>query len=149
MNTIVVLVDFSDLSFKLMKYAHTLAKAFHSEVILLHVMPLMPSVVDFGLAAPTVMEPQPEEVVRADLERLNEMRDSLAKFDVKVTTRQFQGGSVEEVLAETQRLGADLIIVGSHGHGVLYELFVGSVTKNVLRGSACPVLVVPDAAGEG
>ena len=68
MNTIVVLVDFSDLSFKLMKHAHTLAKAFNSEVILLHVMPLMPSVVDFGLAAPTVMEPQPAEAVRADFD---------------------------------------------------------------------------------
>ncbi len=144
MKTIVVLVDFSDLSFKLMKHAHSLAKAFDSHVILLHVVPLAPTVMDFGLASPTIATAQPPEAVQADMARLDEMRESLAKFDVRVTTHQFRGGSVEEVLAEARRLGAELIIVGSHGHGALYELFVGSVTKNVLKRSSCPVLVVPD-----
>jgi len=143
MKTIVVLVDFSDLSFTLMKHAHALAKAFDSHVILLHVVPQVPTVVDVGLAAPAVMQEMSEEQVRGEMEKLTEMRDSLAKFSVTVTTRQFQGVSVENILDECSQVGADLIIVGSHGHGALYDLFVGSVTRNILRHSTCPVLVVP------
>ncbi|MDB6138567.1 MAG: universal stress protein [Verrucomicrobiaceae bacterium] len=143
MKTIVVLVDFSDLSFTLMKHAHALAKAFDSHVVLLHVVPQVPTVVDVGLAAPSVMHEMTQDQVRAETDRLNQMRDSLAKFGVNVTTRQFQGASVEAVLEEARTLDAELIIVGSHGHGPMYDLFVGSVTRNILRGSTCPVLVVP------
>ena len=39
--------------------------------------------------------------------------------------------------------GADLVIMGSHGHGALYHLFTGSVVTGVLRRIDCPVLVVP------
>ncbi|MEO8353471.1 MAG: universal stress protein, partial [Chthoniobacteraceae bacterium] len=39
--------------------------------------------------------------------------------------------------------GADMIVMGSHGHGSFYELLVGSVTSGVLRDARCPVLVVP------
>ncbi len=148
MKTIVVLVDFSSLSFKLMKQAHALAKAFGSHVILLHVVPLVPTTVDFGLVSPTVMEEPPAEAVRSDLEKLTEMRDSLAKFGVNATTSQFQGGAADDVLDEIKRMDADLIIVGSHGHGAFYELVVGSVTKNVLKHPPCPVLVVPEGYGE-
>ncbi|MDB6074316.1 MAG: universal stress protein [Verrucomicrobiaceae bacterium] len=143
MKTIVVLVDFSDLSFTLMKHAHTLAKAFGSHVVLLHVVPQVSTVVDVGLAAPAVMQDMTEAQVRGEMEKLIDMRDSLAKFGVTVTTRQFQGASVENILDESDQLGADLIIIGSHGHGALYDLFVGSVTRNILRHSKCPVLVVP------
>jgi nucleotide-binding universal stress UspA family protein len=40
-------------------------------------------------------------------------------------------------------VGADLVMVGSHGHGGLHHLLVGSVTEDVLRRSTRPVIVVP------
>ena len=38
--------------------------------------------------------------------------------------------------------------MGSHGHGAIYELLVGSVTEGVLRKARCPVLVVPSERDE-
>jgi nucleotide-binding universal stress UspA family protein len=38
---------------------------------------------------------------------------------------------------------AGLVVVGSHGHGALYNLLVGSVAEGVIRHSTVPVVVVP------
>jgi len=143
MKTIVTLVDFSDVAFKLLKQAHDFALAFDSQVILLHVVPQEPVVVGFGVA-PTIMSAPSEDLVAADTEKLKQMEDSLSKFGVKVTSRQLQGSTIDGVLDECKRLNADLIIVGSHSHGALYQLFVGSITADVLKRTECPVLVVPD-----
>ena len=42
MKTIVALVDFSDLTFKVLKQAHAQARAFDSEVVIMHVPPKKP-----------------------------------------------------------------------------------------------------------
>ena len=61
-------------------------------------------------------------------------------------------GGVICVLAE--EVDADVVVVGSHGKGVLKRVFLGSVSEHVLRHAPCPVLVVRrgaegDADGEG
>ena len=151
MKTIVALVDFSDMTFKLLKQAHQLASAFGSEVILLHVVSPDPVVVDFGMA-PTVYRPPSPETIAAEGDRLSQLQESLEKFGVRTSTRQIQGTRVEDLIEECRRLGADLIIVGSHGHGAVYNLLVGSITSQVLKSAPCPVLVVPaemDKPAEG
>jgi nucleotide-binding universal stress UspA family protein len=47
------------------------------------------------------------------------------------------------ILAQADQLQADLIVVGSHGHGATYDLLVGSISSGVIRKSKVPVLVVP------
>ena len=61
----------------------------------------------------------------------------------EVLAFHIQGPIVDKVLDEADKHGADLIVVGSHGHGALFEFLVGSVTSGILRASKCPVLVVP------
>ena len=53
-----------------------------------------------------------------------------------------KGNIVEEILAETQARGCDLIVMGYHGRGKLGEAVVGSTTRRVLRRSKIPVLLV-------
>jgi len=40
------------------------------------------------------------------------------------------------------RLGADVIVIGSHGHGLLKRVLMGSVSTHVLHHADCPVLVI-------
>ena len=47
--------------------------------------------------------------------------------------------TIAEVAAEE---GADLVVVGTQGRGVLDRLVVGSVAERVVRTAPCPVLVV-------
>ena len=54
-----------------------------------------------------------------------------------------QGPTIETIIEEAGRLKVDMIVVGSHGHGAMYQLLVGSVSEGVLHRATCPVLVVP------
>ncbi len=145
MKTIVALVDLSDLTFKVLKQAHALATAFHSEVIILHVMAKEPVVVDVGLVSPVVMQDPSPAALKQQSTQLLEMRDSLIKFGVRASVEQLADASVDAVIAETKRRNADLIILGSHHHSTIYNLLVGSVTSDVLKRAHCPVLVVPSS----
>jgi nucleotide-binding universal stress UspA family protein len=49
----------------------------------------------------------------------------------------------ETILEKAREVAAGTIVIGSHGHGRLYDALVGSVSAGVIRGATCPVLVVP------
>jgi len=57
-----------------------------------------------------------------------------------------QGDAATELLAFAAGVNADLIATGSHGHGFVARMLVGSVTTRLVRCSTCSVLTVPHAA---
>jgi len=66
--------------------------------------------------------------------------------DMQVQTTLLQGDAATELLGLAKTLDADLIATGTHGHGFIARFLVGSVATRVVRGAACSVLVVPQAA---
>jgi len=59
------------------------------------------------------------------------------------------GDAADAICRAAERLGVDVVIVGSHGHTGLARLFLGSVSEHVVRHAPCTVLVVrnrPDPA---
>jgi nucleotide-binding universal stress UspA family protein len=50
---------------------------------------------------------------------------------------------VKGILGEAERFTADVIVVGWRGHGAVRRLLMGSVSRGIVRGSTCAVLVVP------
>ncbi len=143
MKTIVALVDFTDASSKVLKHAHTLASAFGSQLILMHIVPLEIPVAVYGAeVAPIPIDPSPS-TIQANQAKLDELLQAVTRLGVNATAVQFKGPVAETVLTETSRLNADLVIMGSHHHNVLYNLFIGSTTNDVLKRAPFPVLVVP------
>jgi nucleotide-binding universal stress UspA family protein len=57
-----------------------------------------------------------------------------------------QGDPATELLAFATSVNADLIATGSHGHGFVSRMLIGSVTTRILRCGTCSVLTVPHAA---
>jgi nucleotide-binding universal stress UspA family protein len=53
------------------------------------------------------------------------------------------GSGVEATLKEADILGAGLIVIGTHGHGAVYDVLIGSYSAGIIRKSKLPVLVVP------
>jgi nucleotide-binding universal stress UspA family protein len=99
-----------------------------------------------GFTAPAMSAEWPAQVWDA-LERALEQirRDAQAQL-----ARRWPGAEVviadgppaEAILRTARRLSAGGIVVGSRGHGLLGRLFLGSVSRAVVRGARCPVLVI-------
>lgn len=60
----------------------------------------------------------------------------------RISTRAGTGDPAEEIVAVATERSADLIVLGSRGHGRLAGLLLGSVAQKVTADAACPVLVV-------
>lgn len=142
LQTILVPLDFSDVSSRVVDYAVSMAKSFGGRVILLHVAEPEPDFVGFD-AGPQVVRSATALDFRTEHRHLEEFKHRLADSGVEVIALHIQGPLIEKVLLQATEQNADLIVMGSHGHGALYHLLVGSVTAGVVRGAKCPVLVVP------
>ena len=141
-KTILVPVDFSDVTERVTTAAAALAKAFEAEIILLHIHEPEPDFVGFEPGPPTVHLPVIEET-QISQKLLEEAKGRLLQGGIKATALHLFGATVPKILRETDAQHADLIVMGSHGHGALYNLLVGSVTSGVLKDAPCPVVVVP------
>jgi nucleotide-binding universal stress UspA family protein len=53
-----------------------------------------------------------------------------------------EGPAVDEILDLAEEVGADLIVLGSRGHGPVERLVVGSISEGVVHHARCPVLVL-------
>lgn len=70
----------------------------------------------------------------------------LRKFEISVETRAIVGTPSKFILDVAREVGAELIVLGTHGRKGAAHLFLGSVAEHVVRASACPVLVTRESA---
>ena len=78
---------------------------------------------------------------------LQKMREQLHVPSGMIVQRvMLQGEPATELLAFATSVNADMIATGSHGHGFVARMLIGSVTTRILRCSTCSVLTVPHAA---
>jgi nucleotide-binding universal stress UspA family protein len=88
-----------------------------------------------------------EEEAKLQAEELAHAHDELARTAAVLpstgVTTVIEAGDPADVICRTaERLGSDVIVVGSHGRTGLGRLFLGSVSEHVVRHAPCPVLVV-------
>ena len=85
-----------------------------------------------------------ERLRREDQELLDEAVAIGKSRGVTVTGESLHGNIAEQIISYAREHGFDLILVGTKGHGVLEELLMGSVTRNLISLAHIPVLVVKD-----
>jgi nucleotide-binding universal stress UspA family protein len=92
-----------------------------------------------------------EEVRQRITEEARERADVLARHvlgDVPYEVVVGEGDVADEVAAVAERVGASLVVVGSQGRSAVRSVILGDTTRDILRRSHCPVVVVPPGVGE-
>jgi nucleotide-binding universal stress UspA family protein len=144
MKKILVPVDFSNVTEVTLQVASRMAQALSAELTILHVAAPEPEFVGYEPGPASVRQSVAHQLTR-EHKQLQELKHQLEAKLGTVHTLAIQGYTVEKILAEAERMSADLIVMGSHGHGGLHHLLMGSVAEGVLRKTRCPVLLVPPA----
>lgn len=142
MKTILAPIDFSTATDAVINAASQLAKALGGRIVLLHVVqpPILTS--DYGLALDNFQEAITLSIEHSK-KRLAEITRHLQLENTPIQSEQINGPAIPEILACAQRVAADYIVMGSHGHTAIYDLIVGTTTHGILRKATCPVVIVP------
>ena len=136
---ILVPTDFSDSARQALDWASTLAREFKAEILLLHVVENL----TVGYASdlfPVPMAEVYEEISGYARTELGKLAQELRTSGVAVTERLAQGTPSAEIIRIAKEEPVDLIVVGSHGKGLLDHALFGSTTERVVRKAPCPVL---------
>jgi nucleotide-binding universal stress UspA family protein len=142
LDVLLVAVDFSVVSESVYEVAADLAARLSSRVVILNVSE--PQIDYAGMASPQAYLGADDEVQKIVEARLNVAREKFEARGLPAVVEHQWGQVVTSILERIEKWDAGLVLVGSHGHGAMYNLLVGSVAEGVIRHSPVPVLVVPD-----
>lgn len=132
---IVVGIDGSTSSLEALRWAGRQAELTHSILDVVMTWDWPPT---YGWAAPFPTEYDPEESVRKALDdAVADLRETYSSLDI---TAQVLHGHPAPLLVAASH-GADLLVVGSRGHGEFTGMLIGSVSEFCATNAHCPVLV--------
>jgi nucleotide-binding universal stress UspA family protein len=131
-------VDMSEFSRRALHHAEALATWYDADLHVLHsfldMVPAMVPVPAFGSAP-----------ADARGEAAATLREFVSHSRVGIPVREVvrEGDPVPTILSYADYIGADLIVMGTHGLAGLERALVGSTAERVLHEAACPVLTIP------
>ena len=133
--------DFSAPACTCVKVANELALHFDAELLLVNVVPVIPT------APPdpnyVFKVPEYERYLHMDAEKhLEEVQRDLIDPKVRVRALVGHGPAADEIVQLAEKEKADLIVISTHGSTGLERLVFGSVAERVVRLSGVPVLTV-------
>ena len=141
MKKIVIATDGSPSARAAVAYGLELAAEQRAEAVIVHVAPavdvLPTAALGYGAPGARPHEPTPDD--RAALE---EAAARAGEAGVPVTTVLLSGDAVDEIVAYADEIDAEMIVVGSRGHGAMASTVLGSVSHGVIHEARRPVLVV-------
>ena len=139
---LLVCVDLSESTEIIVNKIEGITKAIPAKVWLLHNAVPEPDFVDFKVD-PLAARESLAKKFHVEHRQIQELASRMRKAGVETTALLVHGATVDTILKEASDLEVDMIVVGSHGRGAMYQLLMGSVSEAVLHKSRFPVLVVP------
>jgi nucleotide-binding universal stress UspA family protein len=139
---ILVGVDLSDSTAEVVDKAEDIAKVLSAKVWLLHVGDPDPDFVGYD-AGPQSVRDAVAQKYHEEHRQIQAIAERFRQMGLEATALLVQGATAETILKEAAKLKVGMVVMGSHGRGMMRHLLVGSVSEDVIRRSLVPVLVVP------
>ena len=118
--------------------AHKSIAGPEDEVFVLNVQATIPARVKRMLGSADVLAYQREEADKV----LEPIKRFLDRHGLKHRSAWVAGNPAEEIVRATQREGAHMLVMGTHGHGLLGRALMGSIAQRVIADCDIPVLLV-------
>jgi nucleotide-binding universal stress UspA family protein len=141
-RSILVPLDFSDVTVAVLQEARRLAKAYKAEIRLIHVGSDSHRTggMEFELVDYVNLVEARNATGRA---RLKHYASVLGHEGFRIQVSFAEGDARKAILAEAHTLNPTAIVLGAHSHGALHEALSGGVRQFLLDKGAWPVFVVP------
>lgn len=159
MKQLLAAVDFSKNTDDVLDQAALFAKALGAKLWILHVasdetQPFAYESTQFAGYASEFMNMPGDVQLARDLsadeikrehKQLLGISSKLREEDIDAQAILHKGDAAELILEKADDLQAEIIIIGSHGHGLLHKALLGSVSEAVIRHARCNVMIVPSS----
>lgn len=143
-KTILVPTDFSEAASVALDYAVELAEKLGASVHVVHAFEL--PLVGFPDGTMTISAEMASRIIDAAQSALAELAKKHAPRKIALSTALEQADPRDAVLSAAKKVGADLIVMGTHGRRGIARALIGSVAENVVRTSSIPVLTLRQGA---
>jgi len=161
MKKILVPIDFSDVTGKVIRKAVDMAKAFDAELKIIHVAPpvayevrnkietqIMPGLGEMGgnvagYVSYDLARDQIASKLKLEHSKLLEIKEHIENKNIRTSAFLYEGKVLETILDQVEDYKPDVLILGSHGHGYMHKVLLGSVAVAVIKSLKCPVHIIP------
>ncbi|AHC15414.1 universal stress protein [Salinispira pacifica] len=147
MESLLVCIDFSPLTDRIVDTARGMAQCMSRGLHLVHVQPERNSIPTAVISNTAGSAGKEESLTRRkEVAMLAKLCKRLQDEGIR-TSCSTPAGRIDEMLTrEAREHNAKMVIMGSHGNGAMYHLVVGSVAEGVLSNLGIPVVLVPAQA---
>jgi len=141
-NIVVIPIDFSKQSQASLPWARRMAAVINAEIHCIYTVepPHIYSALDMVPAVPLPTTDELAESAASQLEAFT--KEHLGGLEPAPVTSVLTGNPADQIVAYAKEVGAEMIIMSTHGYSGLEHVVLGSTTESVLRHAECPVLSI-------
>jgi nucleotide-binding universal stress UspA family protein len=141
---ILVPIDFTETSERALDYAVELAQKLGAKITVMHAYEL--PIYGFPDGALVASVDVATRISQASQEGLQGALDKRKNCGVAMSAILRDGPPADEIASVADAIGADLVVLGTHGRRGLRRAIMGSVAEEVIRACRCPVLTIHDSS---
>ena len=157
MQNLLVAVDFSRITDAVLEQAAHLAKALNAKLWVLHVASDESRAIAYEPSQYSSYSPEftglpgdvqlardlSAEEIKREHAHLLAISSKLRNDGLDAQAILVKGDAAKGIIEKANDLGVEMIILGSHGHGLLHKALLGSVSESIIRQASCNITIVP------
>ena len=157
MQNLLVAVDFSKITDAVLQHAAHLTKALNAKLWVLHVASDETRAIAYEPTQYASYSPEfvglpgdvqlardlSAEEIKREHTHLLAISSKLRNDGLDAQALLIKGDAAKGIIEKANDLGVEMIILGSHGHGLLHKALLGSVSESVIRHARCNITIVP------